>query len=277
VQVEFWGVRGSIACGGPAYAVYGGNTSCVAIRSGGHVLIIDAGTGLRPLGDALVREGARHLHLLLSHTHFDHVCGFPFFAPAYDPATDLTVWSGHLDGGAAGSTRAVMGRLMEAPLFPVDPEIFRAKLSYRDFVPGADIPAYSGIRVRTVPLHHPNGASAYRIDAGGKSVVYASDHEHGASDADAQLLTFCHGADLLIYDCTYTEETYRAHQGWGHSTWQAGIAIAAAAKVKALALYHHDPASTDAVLSRIENAAMQAGRKAGVKAFAAKEGAIWTG
>jgi phosphoribosyl 1,2-cyclic phosphodiesterase len=277
VQVEFWGVRGSIACGGQAYATYGGNTSCVAVRAGGHVLVIDAGTGLRPLGDVLVRQGVRQLHLLLSHTHFDHVCGFPFFAPAYEPATELTVWSGHLDGGRDGATRDVMGRLMEAPLFPVDPEIFRAKLRYRDFAPGSEIATYPGFRVRTGRLHHPNGASAYRIDAAGKSIVYASDHEHGQSEADAELLAFCHRADLIIYDASYTEETYRNHRGWGHSTWEAGVAFAAQAQAKSLALFHYDPASTDTILAGIERAAVQAGRKVGVKVFAAKEGAIWAG
>jgi phosphoribosyl 1,2-cyclic phosphodiesterase len=277
VQVEFWGVRGSIACGGSSYATYGGNTSCVAIRALGHVLIIDAGTGLRPLGEKLKAERHSRLHILLSHTHFDHVCGIPFFAPAYEPASEVTIWSGHLQHGAAGATRDVMDRLMEAPLFPVDPDVFKARLHYRDFQAGNAIEPYPGIGVRTLPLHHPNGATAYRIEASGKSVVYASDHEHGSADIDARLTQFCAHADLVIYDATYTDARYAQHRGWGHSTWQAGLKIAKAAAVKSLALFHHDPAATDTILAVTEREAVAAGHKAGVHVFAAREGSIWAG
>jgi phosphoribosyl 1,2-cyclic phosphodiesterase len=277
LQVEFWGVRGSIACGGADYAQYGGNTSCVAFRANGQVLIVDAGTGLRPLGERLVSERHHKISILLSHTHFDHVCGIPFFAPAYDPGCEVTIWSGHLQSGMDGATRDVMDRLMEAPLFPVDPDVFRARLVYRDFAPGHDIDPGPGFLVHTERLNHPNGATAYRVAAGGKSVVYASDHEHGNAAADGALIRFSSKADLLIYDATYTEHSYERHRGWGHSTWQAGLSVAQAAGVKSMALFHHDPAATDSVLSGTEKEAAAAGRKAGVKVFAAREGAIWAG
>lgn len=275
MQVEFWGVRGSIACGGRKYAVYGGNTSCVSLTSQGHTLIIDAGTGLRELGERLRHEKAHQLHLFLSHTHFDHICGFPFFAPAYDPQVDLTVWSGHLDRGVDGGTRMVMGRLMEAPLFPVDPMIFRGRISYQDFDPGSVLTPFPGFRVQTSLLNHPNGAVGYRVEAGGKAVVYASDHEHGDAEADERLLALATKCDLLIFDSTFTASTYEAHRGWGHSTWEAGVEFAAAARAKSLALFHHDPSHTDPVMAMIEKRAKAAGRRHRVQVFAAREGQTW--
>jgi phosphoribosyl 1,2-cyclic phosphodiesterase len=229
------------------------------------------------LGEKLAAERHASLSILLSHTHFDHVCGIPFFSPAYNPQCEVAIWSGHLRDGAAGATREVMDRLMEAPLFPVDPDVFRARLIYRDFVPGQDIEPSPGFRVHTSRLHHPNGATAYRIHAGGKSVVYASDHEHGDGPSDAALTQFALQADLLIYDATYTDHSYPSHKGWGHSTWQAGLKIAHDAKAKALALFHHDPSATDPILAAVEAEAISAGRKLGVRVFAARENAVWAG
>jgi phosphoribosyl 1,2-cyclic phosphodiesterase len=275
LQATFYGVRGSIACGGADYTRFGGNTSCVAVSSGSSLLIVDAGTGLRVLGDALKSSGLKHINILLSHTHFDHVCGFPFFAPAYDPAVSLTVWSGHL-GGQAGATRAVMERLMEAPLFPVDPNIFKARVEYRDFEPGAALDVLPDMAVRTAALHHPNGATGYRISVGQRAIVYASDHEHGDATHDGALEAFARDSDLLIYDATYSDATYLAHRGWGHSTWQEGVRMAARARVKTLALFHHDPAHTDSVLLPIERQAASLGRAQGVRVFAAREGYSWS-
>lgn len=270
LQIRFWGVRGSIACGGPDYVRYGGNTSCVEADIPGLTLIFDAGTGLRGLGEKLQRQGCKDIQLFLSHTHFDHVCGFPFFAPAYDPSVRLTVWSGHL--GEAGATQAVMAKLMEAPLFPVDPGIFKAQIAYRDFQAGETITLSAQTSVRTAALNHPNGATGYRLNHAGAVCVYASDLEHQGPEPDEALLALSETADLLIYDATYTDEAYGAHKGWGHSTWQEGVKLAHAARARTLALYHHDPSHTDPVLAQIEREAKSAGRRLGLKVFAAREG-----
>jgi phosphoribosyl 1,2-cyclic phosphodiesterase len=273
VQVEFWGVRGSIACGGKDYLRYGGNTSCVSVSSSGHTVILDAGTGIRALGDRLLARKAKSIHIFLSHTHFDHVCGFPFFAPAYDPSVQITVWSGHL--GNEGATRAVMAKLMEAPLFPVDPAVFKAKIAYRDFEPGHILEPFPGIILGTAALNHPNGSTGYRVECSGRVVVYASDLEHGEGEPAPELVTLSKRANLLIYDATYTDAEYPEHRGWGHSTWQEGVRLAEAAGAKALALFHHDPSHDDRRLRQIEKLASAMAAKSGIKVFAAREGLIF--
>ncbi|HAJ46833.1 MAG TPA: MBL fold metallo-hydrolase [Alphaproteobacteria bacterium] len=271
MSVTFWGVRGSIACSGPDYVRYGGNTSCVEVEAGMHRVIFDAGTGLRPLGLKLVAQQTKTVDIFLSHTHFDHVCGWPFFAPAYDKGTRINLWSGHLHGSGL-TTRSVMMRLMEAPLFPVAEDVFQADISYRDLDAQATLVPAPGLTLTAAPLNHPNGATGYRLTFGSRSLVYASDHEHQGTEPLPSLLKLAQGADLLIYDATYSPEAYPAHAGWGHSTWEEGLRLAIRAKARALALFHHEPSHTDDMLAKLENTAKRAGAKHGIKVFAAREG-----
>jgi len=175
-SVRFWGVRGSIACSGPRTARYGGNTSSLEVRCGGRMLLFDGGTGLRYLGNSLVDSGQLDVDLFLTHTHFDHVCGLPFFKPFFQPQNRFRLWAGHLAEGM--TLRRVLGEFMMAPLFPVPPQVFRARMEYREFKAGETLRPADGVAVRTATLNHPDGATGYRVEYGGRSVCYLTDTEH---------------------------------------------------------------------------------------------------
>ncbi len=245
LTIRFWGVRGSIASPGEATRKTGGNTPCVEIQSGEHTIILDAGTGLRRLGDRMLRDGRTEATLLLSHLHWDHIQGLPFFVPAYLPGHRLTL------AGMKG-LRAALGGQMAAPCFPVGLEAMRARLAFveLDHAPLA----VGALEVRAAKLNHPGGVLAYRVSLGGRSVVYATDTEHWAVP-DPHLVALARGADVLIYDAMYTEAEYPSRVGWGHSTWQAGVAVADAAGVERLVLFHHDPARDDDAVDAIEREA----------------------
>src|SRR5262245_5193413 len=251
--VRFWGVRGSIACSGPRTARYGGNTSCVEVRCDGRLLVFDAGTGLRYLGHQLMASGpATHpvdADLFLTHTPFDHVCGLPFFRPFCDPKNRWRLWAGHLGEGM--TLRRVLGEFMMAPLFPVPPQVFRARMEYREFKSGETLQPAPGIAVRTATLNHPDGATGYRVEYGGRSLCYLTDTEHVPGAPDRNILELIQGADLVIYDSMYTDGEYPSYVGWGHSTWQEGVRLCRAAGARRLAVFHHDPEHDDDVLDGI--------------------------
>jgi len=247
--VRFWGVRGSIACPGPDTVRYGGNTSCVEIRCGGHLMVFDGGTGLRLLGNELVGDGQHaDLDLFYSHTHFDHICGLPFFAPCYDARSKIRIWAGHLNGKGI---EAVLNNMMIAPLFPIPMGIFTAKIDFKDFTAGQVLTPHPGIRSGTGPLNHPNDATGYRVEYGGKIVAYITDTEHRPEALDSNVLKLIDGADVMIYDASYTDAEYLDHQDWGHSTWEEGVRLANAAGVKTLVIFHHDPGHDDDFMDRV--------------------------
>ncbi len=261
MEIRFWGVRGSIASPGPDTAEVGGNTSCVEVQCAGERIVLDAGTGLRRLGDAMMREGKpAEATLLLSHFHWDHIQGLPFFVPAYVPTSRLTV-VGSSDG--RGSLRDKLSRQMTEPHFPVQLDDLAAELAYKEV--RADQPFEVGdVRVRAARLNHPGGVYAYRLEHGGRSLVFATDTEHYAC-IDPTLLALARGADMLIYDAQYTPAEYagapsaggRSKVGWGHSTYVAGAELANAAGIGKLVLFHHDPQRTDAGVEEIEGLARE--------------------
>jgi phosphoribosyl 1,2-cyclic phosphodiesterase len=219
MSVRFWGVRGSIASPGPDTIRYGANTPCVELRCGEHVFILDAGTGMRPLGRALSEEGRPlDLDVLCSHTHIDHICGFPFFAPCYQAGNHIRVWGGH--AAAQGDIAAVFQTTMSAPLFPSVAEFLLATIDYTNFTAGEVLKPYPDVVVRTAPLNHPGGATGYRIEWNGKAITYLTDTEHRPEGPDANVLALADRAEIMIYDANYTDEDYAEHVGWGHSTWQ---------------------------------------------------------
>jgi phosphoribosyl 1,2-cyclic phosphodiesterase len=249
--VRFWGVRGSIACSGPRTVRYGGNTSCIEVRCGERLLILDGGTGLRYLGNTLTGPSVAPLDadLFLTHTHFDHVAGLPFFKPFFEPTNSWRLWAGHL---AEGTTlRRVLGEFMMAPLFPVPPQVFRARMEYREFKSGETLRPGPGVEVRTATLNHPDGATGYRVEYGGRSLCYLTDTEHVPGAPDRNILALIAGADLVIYDSMYTDSEYGAYVGWGHSTWQEGVRLCKAAGAKRLAVFHHDPEHDDDMLDGV--------------------------
>ena len=249
LSVKFWGVRGSIACATPNHMKYGGNTSCLEVRAGEQRIVLDAGTGIRGLGNEFLKSGIHEFHLLLTHTHWDHINGFPFFGPAYDPNKAIHIMAGHLIG--KGGIKGVLSTQMDNPMFPVPLEAMRSKIRYEDFKAGAHFKLANGVQVRTGPLNHPNGATAYRIEHMGKAMVYVTDTEHIPGKLDENILKIVDGADLVIYDSTYTEEEFPAKVGWGHSTWSEGVRLCRAANVKRLAIFHHDPDHYDDFMDRL--------------------------
>ncbi len=247
--VKFWGVRGSIACPGDQYQRYGGNTSCVEVRCGDQVMIFDAGTGLRELGESLVENGRVQSNLFLTHTHFDHINGLPFFAPLFNSQNRLKLWAGHLL--PEHTLHEALGKFMAAPLFPVPLQIFAANVSFHDFTAGETIEPHPGIKIRTAPLNHPNKATGYRLEHAGKSICYITDTEHDEGRPDENILSLIDRADMAIYDATYTDEEYPKYKTWGHSTWQEGTRLCDMAGVKTLVIFHHDPGHDDDFMDRV--------------------------
>ena len=178
--VRFWGVRGSIASPGPATARYGGNTSSIEVRCGKRLMLFDAGTGVRNLGNQLLAEAPLEADLFFTHTHFDHICGLPFFKPFFQPQNSFRLWAGHL--GVRMTLQQLLREFMAPPLFPVPPEVFRARMDYRDFKAGETLSPAPGISLRTAPLNHPDGATGYRIEYAGRVLCYITDTEHLRSE-----------------------------------------------------------------------------------------------
>jgi len=254
-SVRFWGTRGSIACPGQEYVRYGGNTSCLEVLCGDQRLIFDAGTGIRPLGVELAKLGPNDLDIFFTHTHFDHVCGLTFFASLFCKASKVRMWAGHLLPEL--DLKKVLHHLMMAPLYPVSLDIFQAAVSFNDFKVGETLHPHPGVTLRTAPLNHPNGASGYRIEYNGKSICYITDTEHFPDRIDENIRQLVQGADVMIYDSTYTDAEYPKYRGWGHSTWQAGARLAEAAGVKQFVIFHHDPSHDDEFMDKVAAEAEQ--------------------
>lgn len=250
--VRFWGVRGSIPAPGPETVRYGGNTSCVEVRVAGQVLILDSGTGIRPLGLSLMSEFKDKPiegHILIGHTHWDHIQGFPFFMPAYLPRNTFHIYSAH---GVARSFDLIFREQMGQNYFPIETGDMAARMEFvhvnGPFKAGA-------VRVETTFSNHPGVNIAYRFHHGGKSLVYLTDHENFqvqlqrsdefSAKQDRIVEDFCRGADLLICDAQYGDEDYKMKRGWGHSRWRDTLQLGLAARVKRLALFHHEPVRTD--------------------------------
>lgn len=254
MKIRFWGVRGSIASPGQDTAEVGGNTSCVELVCGESRIVLDAGTGLRSLGNHLLTSGVAgpgrdplSLTLLLSHYHWDHIQGLPFFVPVYMRDTSLTIVGGQ---NGVMSVRETLERQMSAPNFPVRFDEVGARIGTREVKLGEAFDVGEAT-VRVGKGNHPGGVVAYRIEHEGKSVVYATDTEHFAC-VDPALKTLCEGASVLIYDAQYSPDEYKGKVGWGHSTYVAGADLARAAGVETLVLFHHDPMRSDAGVAELE-------------------------
>ena len=265
-SVRFWGVRGSIACPSPRHVGFGGNTSCLEVTVEDRKIVLDAGTGIRSLGGVFLKQGIREAHLLLTHTHWDHINGFPFYPPAFEANHVLHVKAGHVRH--LGGIRNILAGQMTQPWFPVPLEAMRAEMDFEDFESGDRFTLNPAVSVRTAPLNHPNGATAYRLDYRGKSLCYVTDTEHVIGKPDQNVLGIIEGADLVVYDSTYTDEEFPSRRGWGHSTWQEGIRLCHQAHAKRLAIFHHEPNHEDDFMVGIEVEA----RAIWSEAFVAREG-----
>ncbi|MCH2206412.1 MAG: MBL fold metallo-hydrolase [Lentisphaerales bacterium] len=271
MEVTFWGVRGSIACPGPETVKYGGNTSCYEVRNdNGDIVILDAGTGIRKLGMKLMASLPVTCSILISHTHCDHIQGFPFFIPAFVPGNKIDMYS---PKQFEKSLEAVMIAQMDYSVFPVRVAELSAEINFQNIIEGPF--EITGFNVLSQYVCHPVTSSGYRVEADGKSMFYTGDHEKffdqyhlGIKEEDidpdvkaqmqtivdaqnARIVQACKDVDLLIIDSMYTNEDYPAKVGWGHSTIEMNLELAVEANVKNIALSHHDPTRTDEQLDEI--------------------------
>ena len=251
-RLKFWGTRGSIACPGPDTVKYGGNTTCFEITCGSKRVIIDAGTGIRPLGKQIMLEEGNVLDadLFFTHTHMDHIQGLPFFAPLYNPKNNVRLHAGHLE--PPYDLQGLIGTmLMKDPVFPVPSSLIEQACTFNDYQCGQVFNPGDGIVVRTGKLNHPNGACGYRIEFAGKAISICTDTEHFDDGIDQSVVSLSQDADVMVYDSAYTNEEYSKFKGWGHSTWQEAIKVAETANVKQTFLFHHDPSHDDAKMDAI--------------------------
>lgn len=249
IRTTFWGVRGSIPAPGPETARIGGNTSCVEVACGATRIVFDSGTGIRLLGQKLLREMPLEVHLFFSHVHWDHIQGFPFFAPAFVKGNVIHMYG---EANSRGTVESAMAGQMEFPNFPVKLNQLASQLVFHDFGAGNSITLAPDVKVTAQAGTHPGGVLAYRVDHGGKSVVYVTDTEHDPHHIDQRIVDLARDADVFIYDSMYTPEEYdgradgRSRIGWGHSTFEEGVKIVKASGAKQYVLFHHDPDQNDA-------------------------------
>ena len=283
--IRFWGTRGSIAKPGPGTVRYGGNTSCVELRSSrGTLVVLDCGTGAHGLGQVLARNEPRPLngHLLIGHTHWDHIQGFPFFMPLFVPGNE---WHVYGPRGVGTSLRETLSAQMQYTYSPITLDALGATLHYHDLVEGTL--EVGDIHVTTRYLNHPALTLGYRLEVDGVTVVYSTDHEphsriraSGSTEPfvgqDLHHAEFLADADLVIHDAQYTVDEYRSKTGWGHSTLEYAVDMAASAKVRRLALFHHDPTRDDAAIDRLVASARDRVAKTHglTEVFAAAEGLV---
>ncbi|MBI4375025.1 MAG: response regulator [Elusimicrobia bacterium] len=277
-QLRFWGTRGSIPAPGSQTQRYGGNTACTELKIGSRTIIIDAGTGLRELGQRLIKESAGQpvqADLFIGHTHWDHIQGFPFFTPLYDSRNRLMLYGSR---GTDRSFKEVMSGQMTDPYFPVALSEVAAALSFAELSQPVEL---DGIKVTTHYLNHPGITIGFRFQSRNWSVAYISDHEPYAklqgskfSEEDEKIAQFVQGADLLISEAQYTDEEYRIKKRWGHSTFSDVVTLAERAQVKKLALFHHDPTHTDEMMDRFVDHCREhvVKNRIKVECFAAQEG-----
>lgn len=243
--IRCWGARGSIPVSGEQYLRYGGDTTCMEIRpSGGEVIIIDAGSGIRALGNALTDEGLREFSFVFTHAHWDHILGFPFFKPLYTSDARLTI---HGCPMQQGNMETLLSRVMSAPYFPVPFDQVRGQIHHAPPCEGDII--IGDVNVSSIPLSHPNMGLGYKFTQGSKTFAFITDneleHPHRGGRTFDEYVEFCRGVDLLIHDAEYTQEEYAARKGWGHSSWHQAARLAASAGVSAYGLYHHNQDRSD--------------------------------
>jgi phosphoribosyl 1,2-cyclic phosphodiesterase len=300
LSVRFWGDRGSIPCPGPATVIYGGNTSCLEIRADERLVIIDLGTGIKPLGDWLMandfKKGPIDADIFITHTHWDHIMGFPMFTPIFIPSSKLRIRGpvSYEDD----TLESIIGAQLSYRYWPVRQSELSARIEY-DQIKETSLDLGDGLWVTTKYLNHPILCLGYRFEYKGKSIVTAYDNEpfrnlfptdpadpsydeeaagegeQVVKEENEKILRFFLSADVLIHDAQYTAAEYAAHLGWGHSSYEHAINSAHKARVKKLVLFHHDPNRTDKQLEELEKEYQTKVRgKTGMEVLMAREGLV---
>jgi phosphoribosyl 1,2-cyclic phosphodiesterase len=290
-RIKFWGTRGSISVPGPGTLRYGGNTTCVEVRADGEIIVLDAGSGIRSLGIALEKEFNAQpikLSLLITHAHWDHIQGLPFFAPAYEKKNEICV-RGY--DGVDTSFDKIMAEPMKSPFFPIAMRELSARIDIKKL---KEMEFFAGkVKVRARFVNHPGVCAGYRLFTSAGSIAFLPDHEpygflHSARANDMSpeeakktaeqeridLVKFLHGSDLLILDAQYTDAEYELHVGWGHGSISSAVSLALDAKVRRLLLFHHDPSHDDTKVDAMIEDARRLIRDSGkeLEVDAAREG-----
>ena len=279
-RIKFWGTRGSISVPGPKTLHYGGNTTCVEVRADGEIIVLDAGSGIRRLGMSLEKEfGAEpiKLSLLITHAHWDHIQGLPFFKPAYDQKNEIGILG--FDGTGADFSE-ILAEPMKAPFFPIAMRELSGRIGIRRL---REMKFSLGkVEVHAIFVNHPGVCAGYRLFTSAGSVAFLPDHEpygflhsakrnhmnpeetkKAATEERSNLVQFLHGSDLLILDAQYTDEEYQRHIGWGHSSVTTAVSLALDAGVRKLFLFHHDPNHDDAMIDSMLEEARRVAQKSG--------------
>jgi len=273
--IRCWGARGSIPVSGKQYLIYGGNTTCLEIRNKtDDIIIVDAGSGIRELGNSLLAENRHSYTLLMTHAHWDHIMGFPFFKPIYSHKTSINIWGCPF---AQVSLKEMLFRIMAPPNFPVNFEAISAQISYQDTC--SESYQLGSITITPIALSHPNQGSGYKFEEDGKCFVFLTDNELGfrhEGGLDYQdYLNFSRGADLLIHDAEYDEADYKKTRSWGHSVYKDALRLALEAEVKQIGLFHHNQERFDtAVEAMVAECRKEISRQgAPLECFAVRQGA----
>jgi len=297
-SVRFWGVRGSIPCPGRNTVEFGGNTTCLEIRAGKRLIVIDLGTGVKSLGDSLMthdfKNGPLEMDIFVSHTHWDHIMGFPMFTPLFVPGTKIKIRGPVTYNG--DTLASIIGDQLSYRYWPVRYNELAAKIDYEE-LKETTLDMGDGIKLTAKYLNHPILCLGYRFDYQGKTIVTAFDHEpfrnlfptdpddpsyneeaalegeETAKEENERILNFYSGADILIHDTQYTNREFEKHLGWGHSSYEYAIEAASRAKVKKLVFFHHDPNNSDERLKSLEEKyKTEAGKKSPLEIIMAREG-----
>jgi phosphoribosyl 1,2-cyclic phosphodiesterase len=254
LRLRFWGVRGSIPTPDAGFMGVGGNTACVEVRApDAPIVALDAGTGARAFGHALAKAAADavlDVHLFLTHYHWDHIQGLPFFAPLYGPRCRVTIYGWEADGGL----ESLLSGQMRAPYFPVPWSTVPAEVHLKPLRPGKRVDL-GALSIEPFELRHTQPTLGFRLTAHGARAVFATDHEHGVERYDDGLREAAAGAGVLVCDAQYTPEEYEARRGWGHTTWREAARFGLDAGAQRVALFHHDPTHDDPALAGVLDAA----------------------
>ena len=253
MKLVFWGTRGSLPMNTPNHRIFGGNTSCVSVQAGDDLIAFDAGSGLVHLGAEMAETGRREIDICFSHFHADHICGLPFFKPLFNADNRVRL---HSFGDDAESLRNALDAYLKDPIFPMGLADFEADLQFINHATDDNLHIGS-LSVSALAIPHPGGAHALKATIGKKNFVYATDTEHTPDAPNQALIDFMQAVDLAVYDCTYDDDEFSERRGWGHSTWQEGLRLAAAAKVAKFGIFHHEPERTDDMLLDIETRARE--------------------